>query len=211
VKGRSPATSSLRRAAAIADVIARYRTRQHTSDLELLKRLHQINDQATGLTETLASLVSDSRTTHAISSWPLGNGIHPSTFNKQLQQFLLQIKYAIRQAPKPRRGPRNQDPLRQLVAELGILWAIDNPGIKGVAAHRGEYRGPMVEFVWKRLQKANRRARRLRQERLPIRSKQSLAKMLFNTRRSIAQHATTARRRQADTQKFASSTVTTLS
>jgi len=211
VKGRSPATSSLRRAAAIADVIARYRTRQHTSDLELLERLQQINDQATALSKTLACLVSDSRTTHALSSWPLGNGIHPLMFNKQMQQFLLQIRYAIRQAPKPRRGPRNQDPFRQLVTELGTLWTIDNPGVKGVVAVRGEYRGAMVEFVWKRLQKANRNAKRLRQERLPIRSKNSLAKMLFQMRGSMAQRATAARRRQAVTQKFGSSTVTTLS
>ena len=101
------------------------------------------------------------------------------TLADQLQLLVARSVTACKASPKPSRGRRRQDTLRQLIFELGVLWTAANPYTKGIKAVKGERLGPMLDFVWSELKHA----------RIRVTSKEALGKQLYELRSRISRAA----------------------
>lgn len=183
----------------IEEVIERYRSTIKVTASERIEKLQLIVEQAKHLCSALSSL--DSGTRHAINA-PVTRSryaVDPYILVPQLKMLIAQAEVARRCSPKPRRGPHRRESLWQLIADLGILWSADNPGLKGIVASKGERRGPMLDFVLRELKKANIR----------VQSKDALGKILYLRRARITERAKTVRQTKIITRKVGSVTLTT--
>jgi hypothetical protein len=183
----------------VSAAIERYRTDMRVSQTKRLEQLQLVKESATVLSEILGKLDAD--TEHAILGHPALPNVHPRDVATQLKRLARQTETAKRRAPPPRRGPRDLSSLRQVVVEIGILWAEANPETaKGIKAVNGERRGPMLDYVWRELRGAEVR----------LQSKESLGKLLYSMRRLISSKASVERRRRRVIRKVGRVTVTSL-
>jgi hypothetical protein len=122
---------------------------------------------------------------YAILGEPAMGGIAPRALQAELTKIITQAKIALRRARKPNRGPRRHNAQRQLLAELGILWAAANPKIqRGICAVKGERLGPMLDFVCAELKRASVKN---------VGSEEAIGKKLYEMRRLIAEKAAAER------------------
>jgi hypothetical protein len=180
----------------ISDAVARYRDAERISARERAAKLQKIIDQAKDLHSTLAGL--DSGSLRAVIAPVMASrfAIDPRILVPKLKMLVVQTECAKRRAAPPRRGPHGLDPsLRQLIAELGIIWKSENPTLKGIVASKDERRGPMLDFVWNELRKARIRV----QSKGRAQSKDALGKLLYSMRERIAEKAAEVRRRKTVT------------
>ena len=171
----------------IDEAVERYRTSVRVSERERLDSLQQVIDQANQLRRTLDALDSGTRRAIIAPVMLSRDAVDPLVLTPKLRMLIKQAEHAKRHAPRPRRGPRRHDSLRQLAAEIAILWSIENPLVKkGIKSIRGERCGLMLEFVWGELLRA----------RVRVQSKDALGKLLYSIRAPIARKAAVERKKR---------------
>jgi len=194
----SAAAESQEARKAIDEAVERYRTSVRASEREHLDNLQQIIDQANQLRGTLDALDSGTRRAIIAPVMMSKHAADPYILVPQLKMLIRQAEHAKRLAPKPRRGPRRHDSLRQLAADIAILWSTKNPLVKkGIKSIRGERCGPMLEFVWGELRRAGVR----------VQSKDALGKLLYSIRAPIAKQAALASKMRLVTRTYGRVTV----
>ena len=175
----------------IDGIIWRYRTNKTPSDSAHIAELRRIAHQAERLRLAITQL--SARSSYAILEAPMVAHVNPLELAFKLRTLVFRAKIAEKRAPKPRRGPRRRDNFRRLIAELGILWAIEHKGIKGIVKRNGIPAGAMLDFI----------QQILREKQIRHQSRSALGEMLYGLRAQIEKHARTAQARARKGEKGA--------
>jgi len=164
---------------AIDAAFDRYRHRaRRSSAKESILNIKRCITRASALKAAINAL--SPRDEAAILGEPAMRGIAPRALEAELVKIITQAEIALRRTRKPNRGPRRHDAQRQLIAELGVLWAAANPkNQRGIRAIKGERLGPMLDFVIAEVKRAK----------VNMGSTEAIGKKLYEMRRLVAKKA----------------------
>jgi len=175
-----------------------YDTTATVSDLKRKEKLQQIIDHAQDLRIILDSLDDKTRAAIVRPAQRSSHAVRPLALSLQLKLLIAQSRRAKLDSVEPRRGPHGLEPrLRQLIFVLGVIWSIENPAVKGNVSAKGQRRGPMLKFVF----------RRLRRRKIPVHAADSVARVLYSMRDLIRQQATAERQKTEITEVIGSTIV----